>query len=115
MPANQGTFLPEVGAVAGDHYLLGEVALTPFAGETVDTTVTGTEVTRPKYLLSPGYPGAELSAAVKRFVSGYLPYSSVSVSLFPFLIISTVGGDVRIVSVEIFLADFLVFFGSLCR
>jgi len=115
MPADQGTLFPEVRTVAGNGNLAGDMTLPAFTSPAMGTTVTGAEAARLQYSLGFFYPGFKLSGTVKLLVSGYLSYSSVSGSFFPFLITSTVVGAGSMVSADIFLVVFLVFFGSLCR
>jgi len=37
----QRCFFPEVRSIAGDHYLVGDVALTALASQTVNTALAG--------------------------------------------------------------------------
>jgi len=104
-----------VRAVAGNHYPAGNVAFSALTAGTVNTAVTGTQPAILKDKAGFLRPKLKLSGTKKPLISGYLGSSSSSGSFFPFLIISTGGEGVRIVTAAVFLASFLGFFDSLCR
>jgi len=49
MPAHQRGFLSEVGTIAGDHDLSGNLTLAAFTSQAIDQAVAGTHLARFQY------------------------------------------------------------------